>query len=186
MPIKPEIEEDAYFREQEMAARAKLRAKMDEDAQRVQRESRKLELADAVAALGFTGNRTKIFDLMPMVHIAWADGTVSRKERATILNVVKDRGIAPGSDAFQMVETMLEEKPSSAFMDETMAILKQTLDGKEGASLVELCIGVAEASGGFLGLGEKVDPEERAKIEEIARAFGNDALKTLHRAFAGR
>jgi len=186
MPIKPEIEEDAYFKEQDMEARAKLRARMDEDAKRVQREARKLELADVVAALGFTGNRTKIFDLMPMVHIAWADGTVSRKERATILNVVKSRGIAPGSDAFQMVESMLEEQPSKAFMDETMAILKQTLDGKEGASLVELCIGVAEASGGFLGIGESVDPEERAKIEEIARAFGNDALLTFHRAFAGR
>ncbi|MCA9662921.1 MAG: TerB family tellurite resistance protein [Myxococcales bacterium] len=182
MQRKPETEEEIYFKKQEMAQRAKLREKMEADARRLKLEQRRGELADVIKALGFDGEKAKLFNLMPLVHVAWADGAISRKERSMILGVVKARGVQPGSEAFQMMESMLEEPPPPEFMEESLAILKQTLDGAEGTTLVELCVQVAEASGGFLGIGDRVDPKEREAIETIARAFGNDALRAVYRA----
>lgn len=186
MQRKPEIEEDLYFKEQEFATRAKFRERMEADARKLEIDARKLELAETIQALGFTGEKARIFDLMPLVHVAWIDDSVSRKERAAILDVVRSRDISPDSEAFQMIESMLEERPAKAFMDETLALLKQTLAGKEGASLVDLCVKVADVSGGLLGIGNAIDPEERAQIETIAQAFGDSALRTFHRAFANR
>ncbi|HFE44713.1 MAG TPA: TerB family tellurite resistance protein [Nannocystis exedens] len=183
---KPEIEEEIYFKEQELAARAKLRERMEADAKKHALEARRLDLAETIHALGFTGEKARIFDLMPLVHVAWIDGSVSRKERAAILDVVRSRGIQPGSEAFQMIESMLEERPSEAFLDETLTLLKQTLTGQDGASLVDLCVKIADASGGFLGIGNAIDPEERAQIESIAQTFGDSALRAFHRAFATR
>ena len=37
--------------------------------------------------------------------------------------------------------------------------------------MIELARGVAEAAGGFLGLGSKVSPAERAVLEELERAL---------------
>ena len=183
---KPEIEEEIYFKKQELAARAKLRERMEADAKKHALETRRHDLAETIQALGFTGEKARIFDLMPLVHVAWIDDSVSRKERAAILDVVRNRGIHPGSEAFQMIESMLEERPSEAFMDETLTLLKQTLTGQEGASLVDLCVKVADASGGLLGIGNAIDPEERAQIESIAQTFGDSALRAFHRAFATR
>ncbi|MEZ4384349.1 MAG: TerB family tellurite resistance protein [Nannocystaceae bacterium] len=182
MQRKPETEEEIYFKKQEMAQRAKLREKMEADARSLQLAQRRLDLADSIKALGFDGDKGKLFNLMPLVHVAWADGAISRRERSLILSVVKARGAEPGSEAFQMMESMLEEPPPAAFMEESLSILKQTLDGAEGTTLVELCVQVAKASGSFLGIGDPVDAKEREAIEAIARTFGDDALRAVYRA----
>ncbi|HFE44710.1 MAG TPA: hypothetical protein ENJ18_04335, partial [Nannocystis exedens] len=92
---KPEIEEEIYFKKQELAARAKLRERMEADAKKHALETRRHDLAETIQALGFTGEKARIFDLMPLVHVAWIDDSVSRKERAAILDVVRNRGIHP-------------------------------------------------------------------------------------------
>ncbi|MCA9636006.1 MAG: TerB family tellurite resistance protein [Myxococcales bacterium] len=167
--------EEIYFQKQEQALRAKLREELEADARKVHEDERKLALADRIKALGFTGDRAKVFDLMPLVHVAWADGEISRKERANILEIVASRGIAPGTEPFRLIEVMLEERPSDLYMSETLDILREVIGGKRAESVVELCIQVADVSGGFFGLGET-----------IARAFGDRALAQVHRALSER
>ncbi|MEZ4450068.1 MAG: TerB family tellurite resistance protein [Nannocystaceae bacterium] len=181
-----EASEEIYFKNQEMAARRKLREELDAAARKTQEDARRKDLVVRIQELGFAGERAKVFDLMPLIHVAWADGSISRQERAQILELLERRGITPGTDAFMMVETMLEEAPSQAFMDETMIVLREVAGGKRAESMVDLCIQIADASGGIFGLGERISDAERDRIEAIARAFGDQALARLHRTLAER
>ncbi|HRI09531.1 MAG TPA: hypothetical protein PKW35_17035 [Nannocystaceae bacterium] len=182
MPIQPTDEEEIYFKKQELALRQQMRQQMATAAERSVQEGRRRELAERIQGLGFEGDKAKVFDLMPLVHVAWADGSISRKERATILDAVVARGIAPGTEPFQLVESMLEEPPPAAFMSETLELLKEVCGGKRADSIVDLCLAVADSSGGFLGLGSRVSGQERERIREIAAHFGSDALAKVQRS----
>jgi hypothetical protein len=51
--------------------------------------------------------------------------------------------------------------------------------GNDGKRLVDLCVDIAEASGGLFGFGERVNDAEYALIERIAAAFGEAAEATM-------
>lgn len=179
-------EEEAYFKALEIEQRRKLREKLEAAAKELSdkqaiAESVKtddLDLAERIKALGFSGDSARVFDLLPLVHVAWADGSVQKSERAAILRVLETRGVAPGSDAFVLMESLLEERPSDDYMSQSLAVLKELLaqgDGDRGAQLVDLCQVVASSAGGFLGLGAKISQGERELIETIAGQLGNGA-----------
>jgi uncharacterized tellurite resistance protein B-like protein len=181
-------EEEAYFKAREIEQRRKLREQLEAAAHELAEKqaiaaslktadsSIGLALAERVKALGFSGATARVFDLLPLVHVAWADGTVQKGERAAILRVLELRGVAPGSEGFQLMESLLEERPSDEYMSESLAVLKELVgQGGRGAEMVDLCEQVATASGGFLGLGGKVSGEERALIDEIAQQLGGGA-----------
>jgi uncharacterized tellurite resistance protein B-like protein len=183
-------EEEAYFKQQEIEQRRKLREKLEAAAHELAEkhaiaESLKtsesavsLDLAERIKALGFSGATARVFDLLPLVHVAWADGTVQKAERAAILKVLEARGVQPGSEGFQLLESLLEERPSDEYMSESLAVLKELVGGGGiGADVVGLCEQVASASGGFLGIVGKVSGEERALIDEIAGHLGGGAEK---------
>lgn len=177
-------EEEAYFKAREIEQRRKLREKLEAAAHELAEkhaiaESLKtddLSLAERIKALGFSGASAQVFDLMPLVHVAWADGSVQKGERAAILRVLELRGVAPGSEGFLLMESLLEERPSDEYMSESLAVLKELVgQGKGGSEIVDLCGQVASAAGGFLGLVGKVGAEERALIDEIAHHLGGGA-----------
>jgi tellurite resistance protein len=117
---------------------------------------------------------------MPLIYVAWADGSIQKGERAAILRVLETRGIEPGSSAFTTVESLLEERPTQAFMSESLAVLQDMLGGEtRGKGLVDLCVEIATSAGGFLGLGEKVSDDERAVLDEVAAALGTPGADKL-------
>jgi tellurite resistance protein len=178
-------EEEAYFKQQEIEQRRKLREKLEAAAHELAEkhaiaESLKTSesLAERIKALGFSGATARVFDLLPLVHVAWADGTVQKAERAAILKVLEARGVQPGSEGFQLLESLLEERPSDEYMSESLGVLKELVGGGGvGSDVVGLCEQVASASGGFLGIVGKVSGEERALIDEIAGHLGGGAEK---------
>lgn len=185
MPIEPSDEEDRYFKELEMEQRKKLRQKLDANARGMEEQEKiastvktsDLALADRIKALGFDGDSARVFDLLPLVHVAWADGTIQRGERAAILRILDKRGVEPGSEAFRTIESLLEERPSDSYMTQSLAVLRELIGGigNRSSELVDLCIEVAAASGGFLGMGKRIGEEEKALIAEILTQLGPDA-----------
>jgi hypothetical protein len=92
--------------------------------------------------------------------------------------VLETRGVAPGSEAFLLMESLLEERPSRDYMAQSLAVLKQLLaqgDGARGVELVDLCELVARSAGGFIGLGTKISADERELIEKITAQLGTGA-----------
>ncbi len=184
MPLKPTNEEDTYFKQQELELREKMRRRMAKAAGELQgRGPSESEISQRIHALGFSGENAKVFDILPLVHVAWADGSVSRKERASILALLERRGIIQGSEPFRVIESLLEERPSKEFLSESLALLKEVTQAKAGADIVDWCVDVARASGGVLGLGlgNKVAAEERELIEQIARTLGKEAIYKFRR-----
>jgi len=175
----PTDQEDAYFRKQDQELRQKLREELGQAAGDLKQSPRDLSLANKIQKLGFIGDKIKVFDLMPLVHVAWADGSVSRQEREAILGVAGAR-VPRGSAAFVLMESLLEERPPQNFLDESLSLLKLVAGDTRAESIVELCIQVASASGGFMNVGN-VSSEERQQIEAIAARLGPKALEAFHR-----
>ncbi|HVW26645.1 MAG TPA: TerB family tellurite resistance protein [Polyangiaceae bacterium] len=185
MATRIEIDEESHFLPDTKGRRAELRERLDQASARAQNRkaiadtvgSEESALLDRLEQLGFTGDSARVLDLLPLVHVAWADGKVDRRERAAVLAVVDHRGIAKDSDACLLIESLLEQRPSETFMAESFALVHELAAkrGGDGRSLVELCADVAQASGGLFGLGNRVDHAEYELIQRIADAFGEDA-----------
>ena len=93
-------EEELYFRENDARKREALRKKMASEAAALEERRAVAEstgadtdisILDRILALGFNGDSARIFDLMPLVHVAWADGKIQKGERAMILGLLDAR-----------------------------------------------------------------------------------------------
>jgi tellurite resistance protein len=185
MPITPGDDEDAYFKAIEIEQRKALRDKLAKQAKDLAdarntaagANTDNLELAAKIRSLGFGGDAARVFDLLPLVHVAWADGKIQKGERGAILRILERRGIQPGTDAFRTMESLLEERPSDDYMNESLRVLRELTGGAShrADAIVDLCVKVASSSGGFLGIGGKIGDEERALIMEITDTLGSDA-----------
>jgi uncharacterized membrane protein YebE (DUF533 family) len=159
--------EDQWFHEKEADEhnKRKIAGSLGTDDQAV---------VDHIHALGLDGEVVEVIHLLPLIQIAWADGSVSVRERAAIMEAVEAHGVAPHSPAALFVASLLESRPSDTLLDEILAILREILAARNlhPSSMLEACQEVAAASGGLLGLGNKVSGEEREAIKKVCRALG--------------
>lgn len=178
-PGRAKQAEEEYFRRKEQELVAKLK-------ERSERESRRKGLAEAVGVtddailaaieeMGFSRDVVVVLHLFPLVSVAWADGELADAERAKIVEAARAWGIAPGTPADARLEEWLRERPDPVTTDRALRLIRdilafRTLDKGDDyrANILGMCEAVAGASGGFLGLGSKVSPAERAVIERIA------------------
>ncbi len=183
---RPSDIENRYFLAKEKELREKLRERLRREAEALEKEraiakasgAEDPKIADRLRRLGFDADTAKILDLMPLIHVAWADGTVQYNERVTILRVLEERGFEPGSDVTRFVESMLEHRPADSFLEQTLDVLRDLLEdkGRSGAAVVDLCAKVAESAGGYFGLGGSISRQERELIGQIADALGDKAV----------
>jgi uncharacterized tellurite resistance protein B-like protein len=188
--------EQSHFLPGTRGRREALRAQLDEASARLaNREAiaatvgtNELSLLERIEQLGFTGDSARVLDLLPLVHVAWADGKTDQRERAAVVAILDERGIAKDSDAALLIESLLEQRPSETFLAESLSLLRDLAkkQGNDGTSLVDLCVRVGEASGGLLGFGERVSDAEYALIEQIAQAFGERAAAEFNERFGRR
>jgi uncharacterized tellurite resistance protein B-like protein len=121
--------------------------------------------------------RAAAFTLIPVVEIAWADGEVQPKEREAVLKAAAERGIEVGSVAYELVESWLKQPPDPKLLEvwkDYTAHLVASLDAEQREALrhalLDRARAVAEAAGGFLGLG-RISATEKAKLAELEKAF---------------
>jgi hypothetical protein len=116
--------------------------------------------------------------VIPLVEVAWADGSVSKSEMATVLAGARTIGITEGSIEYDLLKQWLTHKPSAAMMEAWIHYVRglcEKLTLKEKETLKQEVVGharkVAEASGGVLGIGA-VSTEEKGVLETMEKAFG--------------
>ncbi len=179
-------EEEKYFKAANAKLRERLRrrlhkaAKLSGERKAIRPdEHHSLTIVERIEALGFDDDTDRVFDLLPLIHVAWADGSVSYNERKSIMDAVTSRGISDESEAYHVIETLLEQRPSAEFLEETLSILHDLFEENDARvrRIVDLCLEVARASGGFLGLGNKVSGEEKDLIQHIADVLGPAAKR---------
>ena len=174
-------EEAEYFRKQDEKLLLKIRerAALAEVAQALAEKLRvdSPELVKRVLELGLTRDTGTAILLAPLVQVAWAEGSVSRREREVVLELAASRGVEPGSGAHAQLVAWLERRPSDALFETALEVMKAGLavlpdsEREERVrEIVEACQRVAEATGGLgklLGLSSGIVGQEAAVLDAI-------------------
>ncbi|HVS63055.1 MAG TPA: hypothetical protein VMT85_06075 [Thermoanaerobaculia bacterium] len=173
--------EELFFAKKNRELMEKLRHQQETEqyllALRVASGIQNEELLERLHALGMRAETVAALSLVPLVEVAWADGSVAERERDAVLRAARAAGIAEGSDAENLLDGWLDERPPA----EVLGAWKQYISalaselGKEALAALESEVmqrawRVAESAGGFLGAGA-VSGDERDKLDELSRAF---------------
>jgi hypothetical protein len=113
--------------------------------------------------------------LVPIIEVAWADGTIDKKEEKAILEAMTARGM---DDDRTIVQEWLHKKPDAkcmALWKTYMRGLSQEISGTTMRDLENDMLlharGVAEASGKIVGLFSPISADERAMLTNIELFF---------------
>ena len=184
--------ESEYFQRRERELLEKMR-------ERGRRERAQQELAEPVGVsddeilsalhdLGYTRETVTLLHLVPLLHVAWIDGSVSSAERAGILEAAKLRGVEESSPAYRQLVGWLDKNPGIGFFEDTLrlignllVIMPESESTKHKQDLLSYSNAIARASGGILGLGNKVSSAEQEALDRIARE-----ISTAHPAAVGQ
>ena len=174
--------EDAFFAQQNEALRQRLR-----DAGSAQERKAAFAAAsgitdaavlDRLAALNIGSDTLAALSLVPVVMVAWADGGIDDKERAAALYAAAEAGLDRQGASYQLLEQWLAKRPSPdllATWKDYMRAVSAGMGAKAKETLRSQLLGrargVAEAAGGFMGLGNKVSAAEQAVLDDLAAAI---------------
>ncbi len=174
--------EETFFAHENKRLLEELRAKHRDQKQREAITAALGGADDAVAKrlleLGFESATVMALAIVPLAMVAWADGEVQAKERTAILAVAAERGLVPGEPAHTLLTSWLENRPSQELHDawkRYVASMWPRLTEAERTDMRERVLGrarqVAEAAGGFLGLGSKISKAEEQVLDELTLAL---------------
>jgi hypothetical protein len=175
------IQEEEYFqrREQELIAKLQQRGRA-EAARRDLAERTGVaddEILADLEALGYTPETVMLLHLVPLVQMAWAEGGVSDRERALIVEAARARGIEAGSAADRQLTGWLTSRPSADLFEKTLRAIGSILQARppeereaSQRDLLSFSTAIAGASGGILGFG-KVSPEEQRVLARLTAEF---------------
>jgi hypothetical protein len=184
--------EEEYFRKKEQELIEKLkqraRAKAEREGLAAAAGVTNEQILEALREMGLDRETVALLHFIPLLEVAWSDGSVSAKERTGILEMARARGITEGSPAHGKLLGWLGTRPDSVLFGRARTVVRDLLafmteDKRQAASrdLVAACEEIAAASGGILGLGPRTSPEERAVIERVAAE-----IQKTHEATARR
>jgi hypothetical protein len=173
--------EEAFFAEHNK----KLLQKLQENAAKVARKeaiSKVIDICDdaildQLVEAGLCCETVVALQLIPLLEVAWADGTIQKEEHDAILRAAEEHGVGKDTVAHELLEGWLS-RPIDAKVMQTwkgfIQALKEQIDTDAYTSMkndaMTLAHKVAEAAGGFLGL-SKVSAKEKAMLEELEAAF---------------
>jgi len=174
--------EEEFFHNKEQALLEKLRERAVAES-----EARKLgealgtkdeRILQDLQALGYTPDTIKILFATPLIAVAWADGKVSERERS-LIEELAGVSASDNAGAHHQLKQWLDKKPPQDFLDRSFRIIGSLLrtlptdeESGDGRELLTSVTRIAEASGGFLGLGS-ISATERALIERVTREIEN-------------
>lgn len=175
---------DAFFmdRDQELLDfledQSRLQSLSSRDALRQAARIEDPAVLDMLEGLGVGAAAMTAFSLLPLVRLAWADTRISQNEFAALLKAAEEEGIAYGTASYRLLSRWLDERPSEQMIQAWTAYAQalsreldpQSLDQLRQAT-IERAKRIAQASGGFLGLGEKTSHDERNALLDLQRAL---------------
>ena len=131
------------------------------------------ELIRDLQELGFTPDTLPVLPLVPIVQMAWAEGGITPAERTLLLKLARERGIAEGSPADQLLAVWMAQRPADAVFSRATRLIRAMLDTGTGSEtmsaddVIKYAESIAAASGGILGIG-RISADERATLATIA------------------
>lgn len=174
--------EDEFFRREDQRLIERLNelkaAEMTREALAKASGITKPAVLDRLMALGIRAETVTALFMVPLVEVAWADGTLDAKERRAILDRAGDSGVARGSTEHALLEVWLDRRPDPKLLTAWTHLVQgmceqlgQDEAARLKAGLLERARAVASASGGVFGIGSKVSNAEAAVLAQLEAAF---------------
>jgi hypothetical protein len=173
--------ENQFYEKENKEKLASMKAKLD--TQSSKEDLRKVSgmtddaVLDKLVGLGLTANTIAALSLVPLIEVAWADGTIQDNERTAILQGAHGKGLEQGTPGYDLLQTWLAKRPAGALLDAWEAYIKALtaqLNDEQNRLLKNQIVGfakmVAGAAGGFLGIG-RVSASEEDVLKRIEGAF---------------
>jgi hypothetical protein len=171
--------EDEFFRREDQRLMARLKELKDTEVTRdaLAKASgiSNPAVIDRLMQLGISAETVAALAVVPLVEVAWADGSLDSKERH---KVVEGAGVPRGSAADALLEAWLERRPEPKLLTawtEMVKGIRTQLGAPEAerlkTGLLERARAVASASGGIFGVGSKVSRAEEEMLARLEAAF---------------
>ena len=173
--------EEAFFRNMDRKLIEELRSKKAREQQIDELAAASgIEHREVVGALLDAGVHSEVLvavGMAPLIEVAWADHSMDAGERDAILRAARESGVTEGSAAAELLSAWLEQRPGAELFEAWKSYagaLVAELGESDAAAVREDIMGraqvVAEAAGGFLGLGA-VSKDEQRMLDELAAAL---------------
>jgi len=137
-------------------------------------------IIDSLVRLHVNHETLAAFALYPLVEVAWADGKVDQREREAFFRAAAEIGLAEGTPGHFALKEFLKDTPREearkawfAWSSEVNKQLEPAERKKVREALLQRARAVAEATGGFLGLGTRITAGEQKVLDRIAEAFAD-------------
>ncbi len=173
--------EDEFFHKQDQAKLEALKGNLE--AQATKEELRKVSgmtddaVLDKLVSLGLTGKTVAALSLVPLIAVAWADGSIQDNEREAILHGAAGKGLEQGAPGFTLLESWLSKRPDDGLFTAWEIYIKSLasqLNDEQTRLLKKQILNfsslIAGSAGGFLGIG-KVSSSEEKVLARIEAAF---------------
>jgi hypothetical protein len=173
--------EDEFFYKEEQKKLAAMKSKLD--AQSTREELKKVSgmsddaVLDQLVGLGLRANTIAALSLVPLITVAWADGTIQDNEREAILQAAHGKGLDKGSDGYELLTSWLAKKPDESLFEAWTGYIRALcaqLTDEQTRLLRNQILGfaklVANVAGGILGIA-KVSGAEEKVLHKIDAAF---------------
>lgn len=173
--------EEVFFMQRDRELLEKMKNEMEsfEEQQKLAHVSGILDeavLMNLVKA-GMRADTLAALSTIPMVEVAWCDGSVSAQEKAAVLNAAASMGIKVDSAPHDLLDRWLTDRPDSRlvaawkeYVRELARVMPADTVSTMRRNMLDRCQRVAEAAGGFVGL-HRISRMEQATIDDFAKAF---------------
>jgi hypothetical protein len=174
--------EEEFFRKQERSILERTRA---EQATQTARQAlsqasgiQDAAVLDRLIGLGMQTDTLVAMGLVPLVAVAWADGALDERERRAVVSALDTTGITLDSPAGRLIQGWLTSAPPASLLEAWKAYIAALCTQLSTAdrdslrkSVLDRARAVAEAAGGFLGLGVKTSKAEEEMLRTLEGAF---------------
>ncbi len=133
---------------------------------------------DRLISLGIGSETAAALSMVPLVVVAWADGRIDERERAAILARAAETGLDKDGPSYGLLGAWLQQPPPAQLFDAWTSYVAAAAGALDSAArralkaeLLDRARAVAEAAGGFLGVGRKVSPAEDAALKRLEAAL---------------
>jgi len=171
-------QEDEYFRrrDQELIERQRRYAEAEAERRLI---AQAIGVDDDEVVLGlqladYKADTIVLLELAPPIQVAWADGSVSKRERELLLKIAAREHVAQNSPARVQLEVWFDRPPSAHLFDTSLraigrilASLQPEVRASLRRKLIDDCTTIAAASGGLLRWARPASNEEQQVIERI-------------------
>lgn len=173
--------ENQFFEKQDKERLAAMKQKLE--SQRSKDELRKASgmtdeaVLDKLVGLGLRADTIAALSLVPLIQVAWADGSIQDSERTAILQGAQGKGLETDTPGYELLQSWLKRAPGDELFtawESYIKALAAQLNDEQNRLLKNQIVGfakmVAAAAGGILGFG-KVSSDEEKVLQRIEGAF---------------